>query len=196
MPASPCCSVPLTACPDRAPCRLPSARPPACPSAPRLTHTLASRHTPHEHATRRTTHASCHALAPSRHTHLALHASRYTPSPSRRQHRRLCGDAPHDSRLRALPTAHRGRGRLSRLQFGQDLQHIDASHAAELRWLVPLRYPHPVEHVWLRLRWNDGSGGVHGKRTFPKALTGALALTTAMYVLPLAFCAAAVGNWD
>ena len=35
-----------------------------------------------------------------------------------------------------------------------------------------------------------------GKRTFPKALSGALLLTTAMYVLPLAFCAAAVGNWD
>lgn len=35
-----------------------------------------------------------------------------------------------------------------------------------------------------------------GKRTYPRALSGAVWLTTAMYILPLAFCAAAIGNWD
>jgi len=35
----------------------------------------------------------------------------------------------------------------------------------------------------------------HGKLTYPRALSGTVCLTTTMYILPLAFCAAAVGNW-
>lgn len=52
--------------------------------------------------------------------------------------------------------------------------------------------------------WNtcgyDSAGMVaaevpEGQRTYPRALWGALALTTAMYVLPIAACASSVHNW-